>query len=136
MLFELSALWLVIWLCLCIKMIICCSNVCQNLNILWILVTVLCPLEEGHYKNAFKFFAENNMNLEVIWVNCWEYGSRFLLLFDVVSRIPEDVQYVLHKLKIDGKSIDDDRWPFIFLLFISNGYYFNISNNVVISELS
>lgn len=46
---------------------------------------VLCLFEEGYYKNVFKFFVENNMNLEVIWVNCWEYGSRFLLLFDVVS---------------------------------------------------
>lgn len=67
------------------------------------LVPVLCLCEEGHYKNAFKFFAENNMNFEVIWLNSWDYGSKFLLLCDVVSRIPEDVQYVLYKLKIDGK---------------------------------
>lgn len=68
-------------------------------------VPVLCLCEEGHYKNAFKFFAENNMNFEVIWLNSWDYGSKFLLLCDVVSRIPEDVQYVLYKLKIDGEAL-------------------------------
>lgn len=50
-----------------------------------ILVLVLCLCEEGYYKNVFKFFVENNMNFEVIWLNSWDYGSKFLLLCDVVS---------------------------------------------------
>lgn len=56
-----------------------------------------------NYINAFESFAEDNFNVE--FATEPTKGCKCILLCDVVSRIPEDVQWVLQNLGLDGKNI-------------------------------
>lgn len=61
---------------------------------------------QANYIKAFQSFARENFDVE--FGTKRKRGCKCILLCDVVSRIPEDVQWVLHNLGLDGRSLDDD----------------------------
>lgn len=57
----------------------------------------------ANYIKAFQSFAEKDFDIE--FGTRPKSGCKCIVLCDVVSRIPEDVQWVLHNLGLDGKNI-------------------------------
>lgn len=68
------------------------------------LVKVLSAAGSAGYKDAFEFFAKTEMDLCVKWVNKRKQGDKYLLLCNVVTRIPEDIRWVLQNLAPNGKT--------------------------------
>lgn len=66
----------------------------------------MCKYGTAEHKNAFQSFAENTLRCKVKWVTNEKeikLGSKFLLLCNVTSRIPDDLEDVLKDLCIEGK---------------------------------
>lgn len=63
---------------------------------------VLCADGTGWYKNVFEKFAKKKLNLNVQWLNRQEQSGKYLMVFNVLTRIPEDIQWVLSKLDLEG----------------------------------
>lgn len=66
----------------------------------------MCKYGTAEHKNAFQSFAENTLRCKVKWVTNEKeikLGSKFLLLCNVTSRIPDDLEDVLKDLRIEGK---------------------------------
>lgn len=66
----------------------------------------MCTDGTAEHKNAFKSFAENELQCKVIWVSTkrdLQLGSKYLLLCNVTSRIPDDLDFFLTELGIKGK---------------------------------
>lgn len=70
----------------------------------FILVMVLSIAGSADYKDAFEFFAKTEMNLNIKWATTKKGAGKYLLLCNVVTRIPEDINHVLHKLSLKGKT--------------------------------
>ena len=59
----------------------------------------------SEYKKVFQTFIEKR---NIRWVPCEEklnMTEKYLLLVDIQTRIPEDVQFSLNRFKLKGKSI-------------------------------
>lgn len=68
-------------------------------------VTAVCTDGTAEHKNAFKSFVENELQCKVIWVSTktdLQLGSKYLLLCNVTSRIPDDLDFFLKELSIKG----------------------------------
>lgn len=66
----------------------------------------MCKYGTAEHKNAFQSFVENKLRCKVKWVTNKKeikLGSKFLLLCNVTSRIPDDLEDVLKDLRIEGK---------------------------------
>lgn len=57
----------------------------------------------AEYIKAFESFAKENFDVE--FDKKPKTGCKCILLCDVVTRVPEDVQWVLQSLCLDGKII-------------------------------
>lgn len=55
----------------------------------------------AEYIKAFESFAKENFDVE--FDTTPKTGCKCILLCDVVTRVPEDVQWVLQNLGLDGK---------------------------------
>lgn len=64
---------------------------------------VLCADKTANYKDAFKTFAHKKLDLNIQWCNSQEECGKYLLLCNVITRIPEDIDWVLKELDLDGK---------------------------------
>lgn len=73
---------------------------------------------QANYIKAFQSFARENFDVE--FGTKRKRGCKCILLCDVVSRIPEDVQWVLHNLGLDGKIIT------LLITFIYQYCHYNI----------
>lgn len=73
--------------------------------IILIKVKVLCQGGTYNYKEAFSYFAKCKMNVPVILDTNWTQNGKYILLCDVVSRIPRDVTHVIETLDLNGKSL-------------------------------
>lgn len=77
---------------------------------------MLCTAGMAEYKNAFQSFAKNELQWEVKWVSSnteMKLGSKYLLLFNVVTRIPDDLDSCLKDLRIEGKIQGCSKYLFI-----------------------
>lgn len=83
---------------------VCCLRKLKNRK----KVKVLSAAGSAGYKDAFEFFAKTEMDLCVKWVNKRKQGDKYLLLCNVVTRIPEDIRWVLQNLAPNGRSLDDE----------------------------
>lgn len=69
-------------------------------------VRVLCEDREADYSIAFRNFAETDLSYNVVYVSSPPKTNKYILLFKVKSRIPEDLQHVLQKLYSKGERLD------------------------------
>lgn len=67
-----------------------------------ILVRVLCEDKEADYSIVFRNFAETDLSYRVEYVSSPPKTNKYILLFKVKSRIPEDLQHVIQKLYSKG----------------------------------
>lgn len=74
------------------------------INLNYISVLVLCTENTAGYKDAFKKFAQKKIGLNIQWLSRQEEDGKYLLLCNVITRIPEDVKWVLNQLDLDGKT--------------------------------
>lgn len=68
----------------------------------------MCTDGTAEHKNAFKSFVENELQCKVIWVSTktdLQLGSKYLLLCNVTSRIPDDLDFFLKELSIKGNCL-------------------------------
>lgn len=66
----------------------------------------MCTDGTAEHKNAFKSFVENELQCKVRWVSTdLQLGSKYLLLCNVTSRIPGDLDFFLKELSIKGKTL-------------------------------
>lgn len=70
-----------------------------------ILVMVLCVHGSEDYIKAFECFMKKYLALNVEWVTRPPQNEKYLVLCDVVSRIPEDIEWVFENLDLKGKNI-------------------------------
>lgn len=70
-------------------------------------VSVLCEDKEADYSIAFRNFAETDLSYRVEYVSSPPKTNKYILLFKVKSRIPEDLQHVIQKLYSKGERLDD-----------------------------
>lgn len=76
-------------------------------------ITVVCKDGSAEHKNAFQSFAANKLQYKVKWVSSKtkiKEGSKFLLLCNVTSRIPDDLENVLKDLPSEGETLGYDIW--------------------------
>lgn len=74
-------------------------------------ISVVCKYGTAEHKNAFQSFAENKLQCKVKWVTTKreiKVKSKFLLLCNVTSRIPDDLEDVLKDLSIEGETLGND----------------------------
>lgn len=70
---------------------------------------VLCVRGSEDYRKAFISFIKKNFTLNVEWVIRPPQNKKYLVLCDVVSRIPEDIEWVFESLDLkDVKRLDDN----------------------------
>lgn len=65
---------------------------------------VLCVENTAGYKDAFKKFAPKKIGLNIQWLSRQEKSGKYLLLCNIITRIPEDVEWVLNQLDLNGKT--------------------------------
>lgn len=70
-------------------------------------VRVLCEDKEADYSIVFRNFAETDLSYRVEYVSSPPKTNKYILLFKVKSRIPEDLQHVIQKLYSKGERLDD-----------------------------
>lgn len=63
---------------------------------------VLCVHGSEDYIKAFEYFVKKNFALNIEWVTRRPQNSKYLLLCNVTSRIPEDINWVFENLDIKG----------------------------------
>lgn len=68
----------------------------------FVLVKVLCEDRFADYSIAFQNFAEAELEYEVKWESK-PPNDKYILLFKIESRIPEDMRRATDKLNIKGK---------------------------------
>lgn len=71
-------------------------------------VNVLCEDKGADYGSAFKYFAETEMKFKVNWISKVPKCDKYILLFKVETRIPEDVRRVIKKLGIKGERLGNN----------------------------
>lgn len=64
---------------------------------------VLCVHGSEDYVKAFKSFIKKNFAHNVEMKTKRPQNGKYLVLCDVVSRIPEDIKWVFESLDIEGK---------------------------------
>lgn len=82
--------------------VVCTIKIC-NYNS----VEVLCEDCNLDYKNAFEFFIEKELHRKIKWVNPKEelsFNRKYLLLCNIQTRIPEDVEFTLRYFGIKGNT--------------------------------
>lgn len=67
-----------------------------------VLVRVVCEDRNADYSIAFQNFAEADLKYEVKWESK-PPNDKYILLFNIESRIPEDVRRAVEKLNIKGE---------------------------------
>lgn len=67
-----------------------------------ILVVVLCVRGSEDYIKAFKYFIKRNFALNVELGTGRPENGKYLVLCNVVTRIPEDIIWVFESLDIKG----------------------------------
>lgn len=65
---------------------------------------VLCVRGSEDYRKAFISFIKKNFTLNVEWVIRPPQNKKYLVLCDVVSRIPEDIEWVFESLDLKGNT--------------------------------
>lgn len=66
---------------------------------------VLCVHGSEDYIKAFKSFIKKNFAVNVEWVTRRPENGKYLVLCNVISRIPEDIKWVFDSLDIKGNTI-------------------------------
>lgn len=65
---------------------------------------VLCVHGSEDYKKAFESFMKKYLAVNVEWVNRPPQNEKYLVLCNVVSRIPEDIEWVFESLDLKGNT--------------------------------
>lgn len=71
-------------------------------------VKVLCEDSRADYSIAFKYFAETKLKYSVKWISTAPKRDKYILLFKVDTRIPEDIRRVIQKLNIKGERLGNN----------------------------
>lgn len=66
---------------------------------------MLCEDFRADYSIAFKYLAETELKFSVKWISTTPKKDKYILLFKVDTRIPEDMRRVIQKLDIKGETI-------------------------------
>ena len=69
----------------------------------------MCGDINADYTKCFEYFIMREFGRRIEWVTSWENScktaeDKYLLLFDVKTRIPEDYQFTLQKIGFEGKT--------------------------------
>lgn len=64
---------------------------------------VLCVHGSEDYIKAFEYFVKTNFALSVEWLTRRPQNRKYLVLCNVTSRIPEDINWVFENLDLKGK---------------------------------
>lgn len=66
---------------------------------------VLCADGRAYYKYIFEKFVKRKLNINILWLDRQEQSGRYIMLCDVLTRIPEDIQWALNRLDLGGNSM-------------------------------
>lgn len=64
-------------------------------------VMVLCADGTACYKYIFEKFLKKKLNINTLWLDRQEQSGKYIMLCNVLTRIPEDIQWVLNRLNLE-----------------------------------